>query len=99
MLALAYILEFVTFTKFELILLSEFALLLIAFTSYYLYLGAYLNQYNEQCEIALQDLKSVYLDLMRMKDFYISEKVVPQNYIHKRFKVLLCQQDKKDIEN
>ncbi|CAD8076351.1 unnamed protein product [Paramecium primaurelia] len=88
-LTLLLILDFVHLDLFQLILLSELAIMIFGFTTYYLYQGAKLNTYLDQCEVALQDVKSIYQDLLRMKDIYFEQKKEPQNYIHKKFKQLL----------
>ncbi|CAD8180525.1 unnamed protein product [Paramecium octaurelia] len=88
-LSLLLILDFVHLDLFQLILLGELAIMILGFTAYYLALGAKLNTYLDQCEVALQDVKSIYQDLLRMKDVYFEENKEPQNYIHKKFKQLL----------
>ncbi|CAD8183955.1 unnamed protein product [Paramecium octaurelia] len=91
-LSLLLILDFVHLDLFQLILLGELAIMILGFTAYYLFLGAKLNTYLDQCEVALQDVKSIYQDLLRMKEVYFEEKKEPQNYIHKKFKQLLQNQ-------
>jgi hypothetical protein len=44
-------------------LLGEMALILIGFTTWYLYLGAALNDYFDDFETLLEDVKSIYLDI------------------------------------
>ena len=44
-------------------LLGEMALILIGFPSWYLYLGAALNDYFDDFETLLEDVKSIYLDI------------------------------------
>lgn len=48
---------------FTSILLLEMAALLIVYTSLYLYHGAGLNEYFDEFETLLDDVKSIYLDI------------------------------------
>lgn len=59
------------------IYLGEIALGTIIYTVYYLYLGAKLNSYFNEFEIAIIDIKSLYMDLMRMKEVYFEEMIEP----------------------
>lgn len=54
------ILKFIELDLFQLILLGELALIILGFTAYYLFLGAKLNTYLDQCDVAMQDVKSIY---------------------------------------
>jgi len=44
------------------------AIILIGFTLYYLYLGASLNEYFDSFETLLDDVKSIYCDILRMRE-------------------------------
>ncbi|KAM3147711.1 hypothetical protein pb186bvf_000039 [Paramecium bursaria] len=100
--ALLLILDMASFNLFQSILLGELAILLVSFTIYYLYLAAKLNSYFQDYEIQLQELKSVYLDILRMTDTYFIQNKEPINYIHKKFIQLLktqCQGNLKQVED
>lgn len=45
--------------------------------------------------MALQEVKSIYLDFLRMKESYILQNIEPQSYLHKNFLNFL----KKSINN
>lgn len=61
--ALGLILDLFSIDMFDLMLLGEMALILIGYTSYYLYLGAGLNEYFDEFTTVLDDVKSIYLDI------------------------------------
>lgn len=82
----------------QMIYLGEIALGTIIYTVYYLYLGAKLNSYFNEFEIAIIDIKSLYMDLMRMKEVYFEEMIEPQNFVHKRFVRMLNKECGKDLK-
>jgi len=65
---LALLLDFIQLRVFELCLLGEMATVLFGFTAAYLYYGSALNNYFDIFETLLDDLKSIYLDIKRMRE-------------------------------
>ncbi|KAM3147709.1 hypothetical protein pb186bvf_000037 [Paramecium bursaria] len=92
------ILDLVTLSLFQSILLGELGILIISFTIYYLYLAARLNSYFQCYEISLEELKSVYQDILRMTDAYFVQNKEPINFIHKKFIQLLRIQSQGNLK-
>lgn len=65
------------------------ALVMFGFMGYYLYMGAKLNEYFDKFETLLDDVKSIYLDILRMRENYFQNNVEPINDVHKIFVNLL----------
>ncbi|KAM3147338.1 hypothetical protein pb186bvf_000589 [Paramecium bursaria] len=88
---LTYILGFIEFTIFQLVLLGEMLGLLTGFNAYYLYHGAKLNQYYDDFDIVLEDIKSLYISIQRKKEDYFQNLIPPTNPVHKKFVNLLMK--------
>ncbi|KAM3143681.1 hypothetical protein pb186bvf_004177 [Paramecium bursaria] len=81
---------------FQLELWGELSLFIIIFNLYYLFLGATSNSFYSEFEVSLQEVKSVYQDILRMKNSYLDLGVEPQNFVHKKFLRLLKTYVKSD---
>ncbi|CAD8058709.1 unnamed protein product [Paramecium sonneborni] len=97
-LSLGLILDLIHIDMFQLILLGEMALVLIGFTLYYLYLGASLNEYFDSFETLLDDVKSIYLDIQRMREQYFQNNIQPINDVHKIFFSIIRDQVGFDLD-
>lgn len=72
------------------------AAVLFGFTAAYLYYGSALNNYFDVFETLLDDLKSIYLDIKRMREQYFENNIAPINEVHKIFVNILKDQVKTD---
>ncbi|CAD8140889.1 unnamed protein product [Paramecium octaurelia] len=97
-LTLGLILDFIHIDMFQLILLGEMAIILIGFTLYYLYLGASLNEYFDSFETLLDDVKSIYQDILRMREQYFQNNIQPINDVHKIFVNIIRDQIGVDVD-
>ncbi|CAD8151792.1 unnamed protein product [Paramecium pentaurelia] len=97
--SLGLILDLIHIDMFQLMLISEMALILIGFTLYYLYLGASLNEYFDSFQTLLDDVKSIYCDILRMREQYILNNIQPINDVHKIFVYIIKEQIGLDVDN
>lgn len=63
--------------------------ILTGFIGYYLWHGAKLNEYYEKCDILLEDVRNMYVDMLRKKEQYFILNLDITNAIHKKFVFLL----------
>lgn len=81
----AVIMNLIVLQYFELILLTEMAIVITGFTMAYLYHGAAVNEYFDQFETILEDTKSIYQDILRLRSEYFENNIDPVNTVHKIF--------------
>ncbi|CAD8048864.1 unnamed protein product [Paramecium primaurelia] len=88
------LLDFIHIDFFQTTLLSEMLVILTGFIGYYLWHGAQLNEYYETFDILLEDVRNMYVDILRKKEQYFILNLDITNAIHKKFVFLLKSQTK-----
>jgi len=81
-LILGLLLSLIEINTRSLIIIGEMFVILSVFIASYLYHGAKLNYYHEEFDIVLEDVKTMYLSILRNKENYFTFGIVPANGIH-----------------